>query len=159
NSYGFRPGRSAHDAIEAIFNQIRFKAKLVLDADIAKCFDRIGHQALLNKLRAPPTIRRQVKAWLRAGVMDGDHLFPTLEGTPQGGVVSPLLANIALDGLEELVKQALPKSQRKQVGVIRYADDFVILHESLEFVQRAQAIVSEWLAGMGLELKPSKTRI
>jgi RNA-directed DNA polymerase len=159
NSYGFRPGRSAHDAIEAIFNQIRFKAKFVLDADIAKCFDRIGHQALLNKLRAPPTIRRQVKAWLRAGVMDGDHLFPTLEGTPQGGVVSPLLANIALDGLEELVKQALPKSQRKQVGVIRYADDFVILHESLEFVQRAQAIISEWLAGMGLELKPSKTRI
>jgi RNA-directed DNA polymerase len=100
NSYGFRPGRSCHDAIEAIFCAIRFKAKYVLDADIAKCFDRIDHTALLNKLRTFPRLRRAIRAWLKAGVIDGPELFPTAEGTPQGGVISPLLANIALHGLE-----------------------------------------------------------
>lgn len=86
NSYGFRPGRSAHDAIEAIFNCIRVIPKYVLDADIAKCFDRINHQALLEKLHAPPLIYRQVKAWLKGGVMESGQWFPTEEGTPQGGV-------------------------------------------------------------------------
>jgi RNA-directed DNA polymerase len=95
NSYGFRPGRSCHDAIAAIFIAIRQKQKYVLDADIAKCFDRIDHEALLNKLNTFPTIRRQVRAWLKAGVMDGMQYFDTSEGTPQGGVISPLLANIA----------------------------------------------------------------
>jgi len=77
NSYGFRPGRSCHDAIGAIFNAIRLKAKYVLDADIAKCFDRINHEALLRKLNTSPTLRRQIKAWLKSGVMDGKQLFPT----------------------------------------------------------------------------------
>lgn len=86
NSYGFRPGRSCQDAIQAIFNAIRCKSKYVLDADIAKCFDRIDHEALLRKLNSSPTIRRQVRGWLRAGVMDDGQLFPTSEGTPQGGV-------------------------------------------------------------------------
>jgi RNA-directed DNA polymerase len=89
NSYGFRPGRSAHDAIEAIFNCIRVKPKYVLDADIAQCFDRISHSALLTMLNAPPTIRRLVKAWLKAGVMESQQWLPTNEGTPQGGVSSP----------------------------------------------------------------------
>lgn len=80
NSYGFRPGRSCHDAIEAIFLAIRYKAKYVLDADISKCFDRIDHEALLKKLKTFPTMRRQVRAWLKAGVMDGKQLFPTSEG-------------------------------------------------------------------------------
>jgi RNA-directed DNA polymerase len=105
NSYGFRPGRSCHDAVDAIFNAIRYKPKYVLDADIAKCFDRIDHEALLRKLNTFPTIRRQVRAWLKAGVMDGKQLFPTSEGTPQGGVISPLLANIALHGMENRIKQ------------------------------------------------------
>jgi RNA-directed DNA polymerase len=96
NSYGFRPGRSCQDAIEAIFNAIKRKPKYLLDADIAKCFDRIDHEKLLRKLNTFPTIRRQVRAWLKAGVMDGKQLFPTSEGTPQGGVISPLLANISL---------------------------------------------------------------
>jgi RNA-directed DNA polymerase len=96
---------SCHDAIAAIFDSIRYKAKYVLDADIAKCFDRIDHEALLNKLNTFPTIRRQVRAWLKAGVMDGKQLFPTSEGTPQGGVISPLLANIALHGMEERIKE------------------------------------------------------
>ena len=86
NSFGFRPGRSCHDAVEAIFNAIRYKAKYVLDADIAKCFDQIDHKALLDKLHTFPSVRRQIKAWLKAGVMDGKTLFPTEEGTPQGGI-------------------------------------------------------------------------
>ncbi|MBE9058736.1 group II intron reverse transcriptase/maturase [Sphaerospermopsis sp. LEGE 08334] len=165
NSYGFRPGRSCHDAIEAIFNAIRYKAKYVLDADIAKCFDRINHEALLRKLNTFPTIKRQIKAWLKAGVMDGKQLFPTLEGTPQGGVISPLLANIALHGMEERIKQfaeTLPGSKannRNSLALIRYADDFVILHEDITVVQKCREIISEWLNGMGLELKPSKTKL
>lgn len=89
NSYGFRPGRSVHDAMVAIFNEIKAKTKYVLDADISKCFDRINHEALLRKLNTPPTIRRQIRAWLKAGVMDGKELFPTSEGTPQGGIITP----------------------------------------------------------------------
>src|SRR4028118_2053007 len=105
NSYGFRPGRACHDAVAAIFDSIRYKAKYVLDADIAKCFDRINQEKLLEKLNTFPTLRRQVRSWLKSGVMDGKELFPTSEGTPQGGVISPLLANIALHGMEERIKE------------------------------------------------------
>jgi RNA-directed DNA polymerase len=165
NSYGFRHGRSCHDAIEAIFLAIKQKAKYVLDADIAKCFDKIDHEALLNKLNTFPTIRRQVRAWLKSGVMDGKQLFPTSEGTPQGGVISPLLANVALHGMEERIKQyaetmaGRKQANRQNLSLIRYADDFVILHEDITVVQRCKEIISEWLKGMGLELKPIKTRL
>jgi RNA-directed DNA polymerase len=169
NSYGFRPGRSCQDAVEAIFSAIRLKPKFVLDADISKCFDRIDHEALLNKLNTFPTIRRQIRAWLKAGAMDNKQLFPTSEGTPQGGVISPLLANIALHGMEERIKQyadTLPtrsghgkRDNRRNLSLIRYADDFVILHEDITVVQRCREIISEWLKGMGLELKLSKTRL
>jgi len=173
NSYGFRPGRSCHDAIGAIFSAISQKAKYVLDADIAKCFDKINHERLLEKLNTYPTLRRQIRAWLKAGVMDGKELFPTFEGTPQGGVLSPLLANIALHGMENEIKkladsfdmkesrgrQMSKRDKRKSVNVIRYADDFVILHEDLSIVQKCQEVISEWLKDMGLELKPSKTRV
>ncbi len=165
NSYGFRPGCSCHDAIEAIFLCIKGKSKFVLDADIAKCFDRIDHEALLIKLNTSPTIRRQVRAWLKAGVMDGGQLFPTSEGTPQGGVISPLLANIALHGMEERIKKyaetlkGRKSNNRKSLSLVRYADDFVILHEDILVVQRCREIISEWLKDMGLELKPAKTRL
>lgn len=165
NSYGFRPGRSCHDAITAIFNAIRYKSKYVLDADIAKCFDRINHWELLRKLNTFPSLRRQVRAWLKAGVMDNKQLFPTSEGTPQGGIISPLLANIALHGMENRIKQiaeTLPgkkRDNRFSLSLIRYADDFVILHEDITIVQRCQQVIAEWLNGMGLELKPSKTRL
>ena len=86
NSFGFRPGRSCHDAIEAIYLSIRQKPKFVLDADITKCFDKINHSKLLEKLNTSPLIRRQIRAWLRAGVVDNQHFQETLEGTPQGGV-------------------------------------------------------------------------
>lgn len=162
NSYGFRPGRSCHDAIEAIFGSIVFKPKYVLDADIASCFDRIDHKALLDKLNTYPALKRAIRAWLRSGVMDGGELFPTVEGTPQGGPLSPLLANVALHGLEEAITTAVPryhKQERWRPTVVRYADDFVVLHQDRWVIERLRTVASEWLAGMGLELKPSKTRI
>ena len=107
------------------------------------------------------TTRRQIRAWLKAGVMDDKQLFPTSEGTPQGGVISPLLANIALHGMENRIKQAFPKRKigYKENGsqinstvpdFIRYADDFVIFHEDITVVQRCREIISEWLKDMGL---------
>jgi RNA-directed DNA polymerase len=175
NSYGFRPGRSAHDAIAAIFDSIKYMQKYVLDADIAKCFERINQSALLEKLDTTPMLRRVIKGWLKAGVMDGDELFPTEEGTQQGGVISPLLANVALHGLETAVREAFPanhmvhgpghrgqEAQRIQnwkPQVIRYADDLVILHRDQAVIEQSKEVVQAWLKNMGLELKPSKTRI
>ncbi|MBA2749267.1 MAG: group II intron reverse transcriptase/maturase, partial [Tatlockia sp.] len=173
NSYGFRPGRSCHDAIGAIYIAINQKAKYVLDADIAKCFDRINHDALLLKLNTYPTLRRQIRAWLKAGVMDGKEIFPTTEGTPQGGVISPLLANVALHGMEELIKGLAPKfdmkninnahlglrDKRKSISLIRYADDLVVLHEDYEVIKLCRSEIEKWLNDIGLELKPNKTRV
>lgn len=165
NSYGFRPGRSCHDAIMAIYLAVNKQAKYVLDADIAACFDRINHTALLDKLNTFPALRQVIAGWLKAGVMDKAELVPTHEGTPQGGPLSPLLANIALHGLETVVQQAFPiryKGKRpiaKPPKVIRYADDFVVIHEKLAVVEQAREVIARWLAGIGLELKPSKTRL
>ncbi len=159
NSFGFRPGRSAHDAIEAIFNSVRYKAKFVLDADIAQCFDRIDHNALLKKLNTFPILRQQIKSWLKSGVMDKGVFSETEKGTPQGGVISPLLANIALHGFEEHITGLKQKGCRQKASIVRYADDFVILHESEEFINFLRQKASVWLKSMGLELKPSKTRI
>src|SRR5919199_2537853 len=137
NSFGFRPGRSCHDAIETVFHGICHLPRYVLDADIAACFDQIDHSALLRKLGTSPTLRRAIRGWLKAGVWDGVDFKPTETGTPQGGPLSPLLANIALHGLETLIRAAVPKV--KQVNgqllwtnkpkVARYADDFVVFHE------------------------------
>ena len=90
NSYGFRPGRSCHDAVAAIFLSINKRPKYVLDADIAKCFDRINQTRLLEKLKTYPTLRHQIKAWLQTGVMDKGEIFPTVEGVPQGGLCKAL---------------------------------------------------------------------
>lgn len=173
NSYGFRPGRSCHDAVEAIFKSIKLVPKYVLDADISQCFDRINHEKLLNKLNTFPTLRRQIRAWLKAGIWDEKAIFQSSEGTPQGGVISPLLANIALHGMEEAVKELAEISdirkpdgqkmrkedKRASLSLIRYADDFVILHKNYAVVKRCRELISQWLEEMGLELKPSKTRI
>jgi len=164
NSYGFRPGRSCHDAIEAIFQNTCHSPKYVLDADIAKCFERINHDALLAKLATFPSLRRVIRRWLQAGVMDGPDLFPTLAGVPQGGVLSPLLANIALHGLETAIRAAFPhhKAQGKvhhAPQLIRYADDLVVLHPEVTIIEAARQLITHWLGDMGLELKPSKTRI
>ena len=162
NSYGFRPGRSCHDAIEAIFTAIGHNAKYGLDADIEKCFDRIDQTALLTKVHTSPSLHRQLKAWLKAGVLDQGTVFPTDTGTMQGGHLSPLLACIALHGLEALIGKRFPRSGSRRFqtpnGVV-YADDLVILHEDRTIVERCQAVVTEWLREMGLTLQPSKTRI
>ncbi|NEO65774.1 MAG: group II intron reverse transcriptase/maturase, partial [Moorea sp. SIO4G2] len=163
--YGFRPGRSCHDAIEAIFTGINQKPKWVLDADIAKCFDKINHNALLTKLNTYPSLRRLIKSWLKAGVMDNGTFSPTEEGTPQGGVISPLLANIALHGMEKRIKQfaetmkGSKSKNRNALNLVRYADDFVIMHKDHYVVKECQRIINIWLNDMGLELKSSKTRI
>ena len=158
NSYGFRPGRCAQDAKEAIFNAIRFQPKYVLDADIAGCFDNISHAALLHKLHSYPAVRRVIKAWLKAGILDEDGFHETIKGTPQGGVASPLLMNIALHGIETAIRGAF--SYKESVPqLIRYADDLVILHPTEAGVQKAKQLLDTWLSTIGLELKPSKTRI
>lgn len=179
NSYGFRPGRSCHDAIEAIFTQLRQKERFVLDADIAKCFDQIDHERLIAKLNTFPAMRAQIRAWLKAEIMVGYANRPKLviennEGTPQGGIISPLLANVALHGLESHLKQWYVETQRpmynldtkqgmvqrkKEIGIIRYADDFVVIAPYRGVVEAAYNEIESWLKDMGLELSSEKTRI
>jgi RNA-directed DNA polymerase len=154
-SHGLRPGRSAQDAIGEIFLCISKKSKWVLDADIAKCFDRIDHNALLRKVNTYPTMAKQIKAWLKSGVIDRHSFEETEKGTPQGGVISPLLANIALHGLEECVSQGILKDGQ----LIRYADDFVYLHEFKGAIDKARWKIDKFLADMGLEVKEAKTQV
>ncbi len=160
NSYGFRPGRSCHDAREAIFNIIRSKPKFVFDADIKGAFDNICQEKLLNKLHTYPHLRRAVKAWLKAGVMDGRNFSPTEVGTPQGGVISPLLMNVALHGMEQAIVEGYSKSHAVEKPLmVRYADDFVIFHSNLQELEKVAKRVREWLQEIGLSLSPTKTRI
>ena len=162
NSYGFRPGRSCHDAIEAIFTAIGHKAKYTLDADIEHCFDTIDHTALLTKINPCPSLRRQLRAWLKAGVFDQGRWFPTDTGTMQGSPLSPLLANMALCGLETHICTTFPRSGSRGFqapNVVVYADDLVILHEDRTIIERCHEEVTTWLQTIGLTLKPSKTRI
>ena len=158
NSYGFRPGRSCHDAVAAIFTDIHQKAKYVLDADIKGAFDHINHDALLRKLDAYPDLSWLIRAWLKAGVMDNGEFDETKSGTPQGGVISPLLMNIALHGMETALLDAYPKKAEKP-QFVRYADDLVVFHSTEEGVKKAQEVLAKWLEDVGLELKPSKTKI
>ena len=165
NSYGFRPGRSVADAMEAVKVAISKKPKWVLDADIAKCFDRIDHEYLLTKCEVHPKVGRQLRAWLKAGILDGENFaFPEM-GTPQGGVISPLLANIALHGMEtelEHYAATLPGHRANNVqslSFVRYADDFVIMHKDLEVLEGARRVVEQFLHPIGLELHEKKTRV
>ncbi len=157
NSYGFRPGRAPHDAIGAIYNFISRKPKYVLDGDIEKCFDRIDHEKLLAKLNAIPHIQKLVRGWLKAGIFVGGEVIPSQAGTPQGGVISPLLANIALHGFEGAMQAGFPQKQRP--AIIRYADDFVILHPELAVIESLRQRAEAWLRDIGLNLKEAKTSI
>lgn len=165
NSYGFRPGKSTHDAIEAIRNQLRYKPKYILDANdanISKCFDKVDHQAILKKIKAPAQIQRQIKAWLKAGILKDGAFTPSEMGnpmgTPQGGAIAPLLANIALTGMEEVVN-TIPKKSRETLILIRYADDFVVIGDDLDEVKKARVVIEEFLDSIGLKLSEEKTRI
>lgn len=157
DSYGFRPKRSCADAMIAIFNAINKRPKFVLDADVKKCFDQINQGALLRKIQAIRPIHRLIRAWLKAGVLDGRNKIKTNAGTPQGGVISPLLANIALHGLETHVKAAV-QHQNPPI-VIRYADDFVVIHADHAVIELCRNAVIVFLKTVGLELSPTKTTI
>ncbi len=162
NSYGFRPGRSTHDAITAIFLSINRLPKYGCAADIDHCFDRIGHPYLLEKLATFPRLRRLVKSWLQAGILDNGGFIPSTAGTPQGSPLSPLLANIALHGLEDALHHSLPSHQHGvtwRPTVVRYADDVVILHRDRETLEALRVQTDTWLAQVGVRLKPSKTRL
>lgn len=167
-SYGFRPGRSTHDAIDAIFKKALKVPQYILDADISKCFDKINHDYLLSKLDCPVVLKRFIKQWLRAGVLDNGIFEETNTGTPQGGVISPLLANISLHGMIDSVVNSFPKNKRLSKGkynqayrpkIIRYADDFVVMASDPEVILKAQDLIIDWLKPVGLELSPSKTRL
>src|SRR6266851_2330484 len=157
-SYGFRPGRSCHDAIAAIFLNIGKKAKYVFDADIRGCFDNSDQTALLKKLQTYPCLRQAIQTWLKSGVMTEGEFTPTESGTPQGGVISPVLMNSALHGMEEALK-GVKRTTRDKPQMVRYADDLGVFHSTLETILEVRTQVNDWLKGMGLELKPSKTRI
>jgi len=169
HSYGFRPGRSCHDAVRAIFQYIRMTQFYVLDADISGCFDNINHEALLDKMDTFPSLRRAVKAWLKAGICEQGRLFTTEEGTPQGGVISPLLANIALHAMASDLHDRFQRTKCLEGAngprilwkpvIIRYADDFLIFHRDLDALKEAKELAKQWLVQMGLEMSPNKTRI
>ncbi|MGZ5366002.1 MAG: reverse transcriptase domain-containing protein, partial [Mycobacterium sp.] len=161
---GFRPGRGCHDAIVMIHKALagrNAKREWVLDADLKSAFDRIGHDFLLKQLGTFPA-REQVRGWLKAGVVDRGRYSPTAEGTPQGGVISPLLLNIALQGMEaaagvEYDSHGVVKPGRPTV--VTYADDFVALCHTREQAETIAARLSLWLRERGLTLNREKTRI
>lgn len=161
-SYGFRPGRSPHDAIGKIYSAVRpnKKKKWVVDADIKGCFDNINHQHLLSTIGKFPG-RRLIKEWLRAGYIDNNVFYCQKSGTPQGGIISPLLANIALHGMEQALGikyNCRGESIGKRI-VVRYADDFVILCESKEDAELSRCHIDEWLEIRGLKISEEKTKI
>ena len=154
NMYGFRPGRSCQDAIEAIYRTIFRQPKYVLNVDIRGCFDNISHAAILKKCRAPNWMKRLIKGWLECGVLD-NGFHRTERGSPQGGVISPLLALIALKGIERHIKRL--GTGTYPIYVVAYADDMVILARREKDIHRAQAALEKWLHKIGLELNPRKT--
>jgi RNA-directed DNA polymerase len=166
-SYGFRPGRGCHDAIEAIYGTCkgaRAKRVWILDADLAAAFDRIDHQTLLERLGSFPAVG-MIEQWLTAGVVERGRFAPTEQGTPQGGVVSPLLLNIALHGMEEaagvryLSGTHVGHTQPGSPVVIRYADDLVALCHTHEEAEQVKHRLAEWLTPRGLSFNEGKTRI
>jgi len=161
-SYGFRPGRSTHDAAEKIFNAVRpnKKKKWVIDADIKGCFDKIDHEFLIGRIGNFPA-RKLIQQWLKAGYVDKNVFHESEAGTPQGGIISPLLANIALHGMEKALGVIYEKSggSRGKRIVVKYADDFVILCETQEDANNAKDEIIHWLLEKGLNLSEEKTRI
>ena len=166
NSYGFRPGRSTADAIEQCFCTVakQNSPQWILEGDIKGCFDAISHEWLLAHI---PMDKAMLKKWLKAGYMDQHVLHPTEEGTPQGGIISPVFANMTLDGLEKLRQKAFPRSvmregkcRRALVHFIRYADDFIITGRSKEILeQEVKPLVEQFMRERGLHLSPEKTVI
>ena len=163
NSYGFRTARSAADAIEACFIALckNDRAEWILEGDIRSCFDRISHEWLVAHI---PLEKSILKKWLKAGYLERHCFHPTEEGTPQGGIISPAIANVTLDGLERLLSSHFSKTSREgrkaKVNLIRYADDFCVTGSSKELLeQEVQPLVEQFMKERGLELSPEKTVI
>ena len=162
-SYGFRPGRGCHDAIEAIFQVAKGKSPRrlwVLDADLAGAFDRIGHDHILTMIGSFPA-RGMIREWLKAGVVENGRLSRTEEGTPQGGVASPLLLNIALHGMETAAGARYGADGYARNGspmLIRYADDFVVHCHTRQEAIEVKARLAAWLAPRGLAFNEDKTQ-
>jgi len=158
NSYGFRPGRSAHDAQKNLFENLRSQShgieKRVIELDIEKCFDRISHTAIMERLISPKRIKTGIFRCLKAGI---NPEFPE-QGTPQGGVVSPLLANIALNGIESIHKYKDPWGHRKEPS-IRYADDMVLILHPNEDATKILDKISQFLAERGMKVSEKKTKL
>lgn len=172
HSYGFRPGRSAHDALEYTWRCLRAGCKRpwILDADIQGAFDQISHTFLMQTLGNIPG-RALIHAWLKAGYLETGNWFATERGTPQGGLISPLLLNIALHGLGNDLYQRFRYHQPRQIPrkyylikdaryrIVRFADDFVVMSETKAEIEQLVPVLSDWLARRGLQLHPDKTRI
>lgn len=158
NSYGFREGRSCADAIGQCFCALAksYAPVWVLEGDIKACFDRISHPWLLKNI---PMDKRILRGWLQAGYWEKGRLFPTESGTPQGGIISPTLANLTLDGMEQAIRSRIRK-RHDQVNFIRYADDFVVTARTRETLEQiVKPAVVGFLAERGLELSEQKTTI
>jgi RNA-directed DNA polymerase len=161
NSYGFRTARSAADAIEACFiaRCQNDRAEWILEGDIRSCFDQISHAWLLAHI---PMEKLMLKKWLKAGYVERHRFHPTAEGTPQGGIISPAIANMTLDGLERLLTSHCSKTsragKRAKVNLIRYADEFCITGSSKELLeQEVKPLVEQFMRERGLELSAEKT--
>lgn len=167
-SFGFRKGRSCHDACEYIFTALSRKicAEWVLEGDIKGCFDHISHEWLIDNI---PMDRSVLKQFLKAGFVFENELFPTDDGTPQGGVISPILANMALDGMQKVLSDRFHTNRlgkvdfrfknAHKVNLVRYADDFIVTAATKEIAEEAKVLIREFLKTRGLELSEEKTTI
>jgi len=169
NSYGFRAKRSTQDAMKAIWMRTsrKISGEWILEADIKGCFDNISHQWIYDNIPLP---NKLLKQWLKSGFIKDDTLFPTESGTPQGGIISPILANMVLDGIEKLIQTHITRHSKMKDGVVlysqkihfnfvRYADDFVIIGNSPKRLKILQRDIARFLSSRGLELSKEKTHI
>lgn len=159
HSYGFREKRNLHDGIKLAFICLSAKASAqwVLEADIKACFDRISHEWLLDNIPLPRVVLRQ---WLKCGYMEASTFHETVSGTPQGGIISPILCNMTLDGLEDLVIKGRNDKKRRKLNIIRYADDLIVTGASPDILlNEVRPEIEAFLKVRGLEFSPEKTRV
>jgi len=157
NSYGFRELRCCADAIQAAFNALSKpnSATWILEADITGCYDNISQRWMLENI---PMDREVLRKWLKAGYIEDGKLYPSRKGTPQGGIISPTIANMTLDGLEQAIRSAVPR--RCRINFIRYADDFIVTCKSkLLLIRIVKPVIEKFLAERGLSLSEEKTMI
>jgi RNA-directed DNA polymerase len=158
NSYGFRRERSPADAIGQVFNNLRFRTcgQWILEGDIRSCFDEIDHDWMLSNI---PMDKNILRKWLKSGYMERDVFYHTRKGTPQGGIVSPVLSNMTLDGLERVIKEASRKHDIR-ANFVRFADDFVVISHSKPFLEEIlKPLINGFFKERGLTLSEEKTLI